>query len=70
MPTKNKQTIITKRLRLSKPVYIEGEQLLKSLSPEDRELIAEALGELPPGEILVSTSAKSGYKELNISVVQ
>jgi hypothetical protein len=66
----NKRTIITKQLWLSKPLYIEGEQLLKSLSPEDRTLIEAALEELPPGDIVVSTSRKSGYRELNISVVQ
>ena len=67
---KSKRTIITKQLRLSKPVYVEGQQLLSSLAPEDRALIEEAMGELPPGRILVSTSKKSGYHLLNLSVVQ
>ncbi len=67
---KSKRTIITKQLRLSKPVYVEGQQLLSSLAPEDSALIEEAVGELPPGRILVSTSKKSGYHLLNLSVVQ
>ncbi len=67
---KNKRTIITKQLWLSKPVYMEGQSLLSSLAPADRALIEEAMGELPPGRILVSTSKKSGYRELNLSVVQ
>jgi hypothetical protein len=66
---RSKRTIITKQLWLSKPVYLEGEKLLSSLAPEDRALIEEALGELPPGQVLVSTSKKSGYRELNISVI-
>lgn len=67
---RTKRTIITKQLRLSRPVYVEGEALLSSLAPEDRALIEEALGELPAGRVLVSTSAKSKYRLLNISVVQ
>jgi len=67
---RSKRTIITKQLWLSKPVYIEGEKLLSNLDSEDRALIEEALGELPPGEVLVSTSKKSDYHLLNISVVE
>jgi hypothetical protein len=66
----NKRTIITKQLWLSQPVYVEGKRLLQDLAPEDRALIEESLGELPEGNIMVSTSRKSGYRELNISVVQ
>lgn len=66
---RNKRTIITKQLWLSKPVYTEGKQLLSSLDPEDVRLIESALGELPPGKVYVSTSKRTGYYLLNISVV-
>jgi len=66
---RNKRTIITKQLWLEKPVYIEGEQLLNNLAPEDRALIEEALGELPPGRVLVSTSKRTGYHSLTLSVI-
>ena len=67
---KNKRTIITKQLWLSKPVYTEGQNLLSNLAPADRTLIEESLGELPTGRVIVSTSKKSGYHLLNVSVVQ
>jgi len=66
---RNKRTIITKQLWLEKPVYIEGQHLLSDLASEDRALIEEALGELPPGKVLVSTSKRSGYHSLTLSVI-
>ena len=65
---RTKRTIITKQLWLSRPVYTEGKRLLSGLDAEDMRLITESAGELPEGKLFVSTSKRSGYRLLTISV--
>ena len=65
-----KKTIITKQLWLDHPVYTEGNVLLTGLAPEDYALLDQALAELPTGRVLVSTSKKSGYHALSLTVIQ